>query len=100
MGDSLKWSRENLTKGVTPSGGYTRSSDAVKNLIDIVLEFEPAAQSRFLEFVTAVPTVGMEGVKFEVLIACSIPKSLQNRYRRHENVAFPAGISKFKMLRI
>jgi hypothetical protein len=40
MGDSLKWTRENLMKGVTPSGGFTSTSTSFTNLIDVLLEFD------------------------------------------------------------
>lgn len=55
------WSLETLTDSIKADHGYNMDSHSVRNLLQLMSEFEPAARRDFLQFVTGSPKLPIGG---------------------------------------
>jgi E3 ubiquitin-protein ligase TRIP12 len=62
-GDAEDWSLETLGETIKSDHGYTMSSSAVRNLLEVMSMFTPEQRRDFLAFVTGSPRLPLGGFR-------------------------------------
>jgi E3 ubiquitin-protein ligase TRIP12 len=57
------WSTNTLTSSINANHGYTKDSEAIRNLIEILVNFEESEKRAFLQFLTGAPKLPVGGFK-------------------------------------
>lgn len=57
------WSMDTLTSSIVANHGYTKESEAIKSLIDILMNFSIEEKREFLQFLTGAPKLPIGGFK-------------------------------------
>ncbi|KAG7662237.1 UFD4 [[Candida] subhashii] len=57
------WSYDTLASAIIANHGYTKESDAIKSLIEILIEFNGDQKRAFLQFLTGAPKLPIGGFK-------------------------------------
>lgn len=57
------WTMDTLTSSIAANHGYTKDSEAIKSLIDILMNFNIEEKREFLQFLTGAPKLPIGGFK-------------------------------------